>query len=380
MGIKKTNTEFLSEVKARTGNEYTFLEAYKNNSTKINVKHEICGNVYSVAPVKFLSQGRRCPFCNRKRITKESMQIELDQKFGISKYTLLSDYITQHDEILVRNNTCNHEYNTTPYLLRISKGCKICNEGLAKKKENETFLEEVYKLVGSEYTFLENYKGKSSKIKVRHNSKNCNNFEYYVTPNNFLSQKNRCPYCNGGMSYDYERFLKLFNEKSNNGEYELISKEYKNTNTKVLVKHNSNKCNNNIFAVRPRDFLSNGTRCPICKSSKGEKLIKKFLDDNNIKYEQEFTMDNCRNIRVLPFDFKIGDTLVEFDGLQHYKPSFGIERFISTKNNDKIKDDYCKEHGIKLVRIKYTQINNIEKILENIVSSTTIPVREVPDK
>ncbi len=31
---------------------------------------------------------------------------------------------------------------------------------------------------------------------------------------------------------------------------------------------------------------------------------------------------------------------------------------------DKIKTDYCKSNNIKLIRIPYTEFNNIEKILD----------------
>lgn len=38
--------------------------------------------------------------------------------------------------------------------------------------------------------------------------------------------------------------------------------------------------------------------------------------------------------------------------------------FEQTQKRDKIKDDYCKENNINLLRIKYTEINNISQILE----------------
>ena len=59
-------------------------------------------------------------------------------------------------------------------------------------KSNDEFLNDVQKQTGSEYTFLEKYKGSMIKIKVKHNK--CKNI-YKVTPNAFLSHGNRCPYC-----------------------------------------------------------------------------------------------------------------------------------------------------------------------------------------
>jgi len=56
---------------------------------------------------------------------------------------------------------------------------------------------------------------------------------------------------------------------------------------------------------------------------------------------------------------------IEYDGMQHFKVvDFfgGEEKFKYTKQNDKIKNDSCKENNIKMLRIAYTQFKNIETI------------------
>jgi len=57
-------------------------------------------------------------------------------------------------------------------------------------------------------------------------------------------------------------------------------------------------------------------------------------------------------------------SLIEYDGIQHYKPTFGEKSFVLTKNNDKIKTKYCLDNGIKLIRIPYWEKENIEEILQ----------------
>jgi Mor family transcriptional regulator len=42
----------------------------------------------------------------------------------------------------------------------------------------------------------------------------------------------------------------------------------------------------------------------------------------------------------------------------------GVESFNKLKINDKIKNDYCEENYIELIRIKYDQINRIFEILK----------------
>jgi hypothetical protein len=55
-----------------------------------------------------------------------------------------------------------------------------------------------------------------------------------------------------------------------------------------------------------------------------------------------------------------------FYGEQHFKPMgyFGGEKkLLYTQQNDKIKNEYCKNNNIRLIRIPYYNINNIDEIL-----------------
>jgi hypothetical protein len=100
--------------------------------------------------------------------------------------------------------------------------------------------------------------------------------------------------------------------------------------------------------------------CPSCNESKGEKLIAKILDENGIVYERQKRYKDCRGKRLpLPFDFYIPsiNTLIEFDGKQHFIPCvmFGGEyALLETQRLDTIKTNYCLSRGIPLVRVSYT--------------------------
>ena len=95
----------------------------------------------------------------------------------------------------------------------------------------------------------------------------------------------------------------------------------------------------------------------------------RLLEKSNIKYIKENTFIECRNKLPLPFDFYLPDynTIIEFDGIQHYKAvkCFGGEkRFKETKKHDKIKNNYCEKNNIKMVRIKYDE--DIESVLRKL--------------
>lgn len=119
------------------------------------------------------------------------------------------------------------------------------------------------------------------------------------------------------------------------------------------------------------DKLEFGNECD--SSSNGEKKITEYLQQENIFFHKEKTFDDLIYVSNLRFDFYIPkqNIAIEFDGIQHYKPVGyfgGNDAFIETQKRDKLKDIYCKEKNIKLVRIPYFEINNINTILDGVFS------------
>ena len=81
----------------------------------------------------------------------------------------------------------------------------------------------------------------------------------------------------------------------------------------------------------------------------------------------------------MPFDFYLPEynVCIEYDGIQHFEPTrfnkkMTIEEandnFIQQKFRDEIKNNYCKNNNIKLLRIPYTEYDNIEKIINKYLS------------
>ncbi|MCK9447291.1 hypothetical protein M0Q50_10610 [bacterium] len=152
--------------------------------------------------------------------------------------------------------------------------------------------------------------------------------------------------------------------KINNNKYTYDNVEYVNAHTKVIV-----TCQlHGDFLVSPNKHLS-GSGCPICCDSKSEKIITKYLSDNNKIYERQKKFVDCKNIKCLPFDFYLPkiNTCIEFDGEQHYIKHniWGEEKLKRTQIHDQIKNIYCVENNIKLLRISYKEniIDKIEKYI-----------------
>lgn len=138
------------------------------------------------------------------------------------------------------------------------------------------------------------------------------------------------------------------------------------------------------FTQSVNSHLTDENGCPICKSSRGEAKVKRYLKTNNINFIYQKTFPDCKRIRVLKFDFYLSDLniCIEFDGEQHYNVAKfsknedrNILNFQLTKIRDDIKNKYCNEKGIKLIRIPYKEIDNIENILSSQLTIGDKPIK-----
>lgn len=187
----------------------------------------------------------------------------------------------------------------------------------------------------------------------------------------------KCPECRS----DKSRRLFAFSpnevyEKVTSLGGELLNKEdYVNLTTKNLDII-CPRCKTAVFTTSLRNFCQHGGQsCPECyrKESIGERLVRQWLEKNKIYFIQEKWFPDCRDINPLPFDFYLPDknTVIEFDGQQHFQETHYFSRYNSddsitsyTQYHDSIKTDYCNSHNINLIRIPYTKINDIENILQ----------------
>ena len=112
-----------------------------------------------------------------------------------NEYQVLGQYQDAKTKIKLLHITCGNQYDTKPNNFLSGKRCPFCFE--RKMLTTEKFKKKVFNLVGDKYTVLSQYTGSLDKIKMRHNSADCNYYEYEVTPTNFIHNNSRCPKCAG---------------------------------------------------------------------------------------------------------------------------------------------------------------------------------------
>lgn len=364
MAKKKTHEEYVGELKIKNPN-IEVIEKYVNTHTKIlhRCLKDICKHEWYASPHDILN-GTGCPKCAGN--VKKTHEEFIEEMFDINPFIeILSTYINSTTKVECRclADGCEHIWKTKPSHLLDGHGCPKCaHRNLGKKLtlSNEEFVTRV-KLHNENIELLSDYVNAFTKIKYR-----CLVCGYigYALPHNLI--RDNCPRCSQHERYTTESFRQKIS--SINPDI-LVVGEYVNNTTKI-------EClclkDGNHWMTEPRLLLI-GYGCPQCNETSGELSVRLWLEKHNINYIFQKTFEGCKNVRLLPFDFYLPkyNCCIEYQGRQHYEPvdfsgkgmEYAKEQLCIIQNRDNIKNEYCKNNGISLLRIPY--FKNVEEELNN---------------
>lgn len=368
MPKKLTKEEFINREPDLLSGEYEFIGKYKGANTKTLLKHNVCNYTWGIMPNGF-HQGSRCPQCSvlkrskKRSFTKEEF-IEREGDIKSGEYEMLGDYVGSLSKTLFKHNSCGYEWMITPASFYTGVRCPKCGGKESARKRSLTkhmFCSRERDIQSGEYLMLGEYMNTNAKTLFKHDA--CG-YEWEITPGSFHAG-HRCPKCSMNAKLTKEEFCDR-EEDIISGEYTILG-DYITARKKTLFRHNF--CGYK-WMVTPDKFYR-GRRCPRCNESKGEKSIEALLHLSNLSFEPQKRFDTCRYKKTLPFDFYINDSfLVEYDGEQHFMPNDyfgGDEGFKLRQLRDNIKTKWAKDNGIPLVRIPYTEFDNIEQIIKDSV-------------
>lgn len=147
--------------------------------------------------------------------------------------------------------------------------------------------------------------------------------------------------------------------------------EEKNEKGRYLYKCQCSCELQNIKYVDYHSLTSGHTSSCGCMVSKGEYKIENLLKKNNISYEKQKIFEGLPCKR---FDFYVNNQyVIEYDGKQHfisYSSGWSSEEQLkNTQENDRIKNQYCFDNNIPIIRIPYTYYDKIE--LEDLLLETS---------
>lgn len=126
----------------------------------------------------------------------------------------------------------------------------------------------------------------------------------------------------------------------------------------------------NFFETSLTSYRFGKNRCGVCTKpiSRYEYNVMLWLENNDVKFIHQKFFEDCKDNIVLRFDFYVFDKnlLIEVDGEGHYFPAHfnqmsnasAEKSFSQIQKHDKIKNKYCEENNIRLLRIPYWDMLN----------------------
>lgn len=257
-------------------------------------------------------------------------------------------------------NICNTKFITTGKLIR-NGHTKTCGCQTNRKKD----------MIGKTFNYLTVLyelpkRGENNKRIYYHCKCKCGN---ECDVNGVSLRNGRIKSCG---CYKHEQISKIKTKNLINQTFGLLTvkKRYEEPSKDGRVQWVCTCDCGNTKIVSSHQLLSGNTISCGCANSYGEAAIIKILNENNIDflYNKQYYKDLVsKNNIPLRYDFIILQNglpirLIEFDGPQHEKPYayFGGDlHFQETHYNDNLKNKYALLHNIPLVRIPYTERDNI---------------------
>ncbi len=166
-----------------------------------------------------------------------------------------------------------------------------------------------------------------------------------------------CPWCETHpFEYSLDE-IQVRAEELWGNEYSFLNVDKlknKNGSKRVLVCHN--KCGFK-YSVNLWNFL-HGQGCPKCKSSHGERKVRRYLQQHNFLFLEQKSIKV--NNSYLKLDFYLENNgkkfAIEYNGIQHYQPVAyfnGEQGFAAQQKRDNLKKEYCLNNNIELIIIPY---------------------------
>lgn len=376
---KKTQEEFISEVKQKHGDKYGLENCvYSGYLEMVTVNCPIHGD-FSIRADHFL-RGCGCHKCAKESANKKQMLtndefIDRARKVHQGKYSYAkTEYDGLSNDVII---TCpkhgDFEQNAGNHLN--GRGCPMCGKEKSIKRHSLTFgdfKKRADVVHNGKYDYIEetfkNGKSKMTIICPKHGE-----FSQRASVH-LLGQG--CPICGREKSTkvvsESKSTTEFINEarKLHNEKYDYSKVEYENNYTDVIIlcpKHGE-------FLQTPKNHLK-GSGCPRCKTSRLESDVAKVLNEIGIQYIHRASKRDLDWIGNQHLDFYIPSKMIaiECQGEQHFSPidfagkgdSWALKKLNEQQRLDTKKIEKCHKNGVQLFYINFD--DNIVKSVKAII-------------
>lgn len=364
--VKISNEEIISFMKE---NGYTYIDEnkdkiysndyywYRQDSTGYVCRMSYSNlKLYNKSPIIF-------GFGNTRRI--ENMKLFISNKNPNIKIINSKDIYKNKRKRTLFTMECECGNVFTQTFDDIYKNTRICCQKCTNKLRGKTRREskDVFDLIHKlGYKIIEKVDKPSKKQKILVENKD--GYRGYVCYKDLKKGSDMTIFSN---QINKDNFIYNANIYAKNNNIKSIAIDF-NYDNNYSVQALDFKCScGNIFTTSINSFTNGKTRCDNCSGSisRYEDTVRRYLNSINIKYIPEFVINSCRDILPLPFDFCLKESgkLIEVDGVQHFEPTTFCSKVLNAEENleyvkkhDEIKNNYCKQWNIPLLRISYKEI------------------------
>jgi len=344
MSDKKMQTVFRAKNEAKKSKLQNSSKSYVLNNITQSIEKCVIHGDFVVYPSDKIKGNHGCKICKKEKQFAEKTQkfIERAKNFHKEKYSYKNTLVKKESEKIIITCSEHGDFLETTANHLNGSGCIKCDY-----KNN--FISNANELHKDKYSYSEvKYENQKTPVMIK-----CKKHGFFeMTPLNHLKGKG-CPHC----KTEDEKFIKKLNE--------IHEKKYTYKNVKSTALKNKI----NVVCKLHGDFEItvqahvNGAGCPSCNPSLMPKESKQLIKVDNVLNEfdmqKEKRFAECRNVYPLPFDRYVEslNLCIEYDGRQHFDviDFLGNEKLSQQQLHDEIKNNYCIENKINLLRIKYTQ-------------------------
>ena len=371
--MAKYNEDFIRNFFDKHNDTMEFLSITppnKNRKRDVIWVCKICGEKQSShINGKFFNRNyymcRKCATkeANKTNLTIEDIRILVENN---SNCILLSNEYTRAKDNLDFICECGNPFSTSYEQFKDNnkRQCNDCGYENGKNKNTinkEIIFRQIKDMLGEDFEILnkDDYKNKQTSLIILH--KKCNH-TFERTPQKIINEEQiGCGFCGfHAHTLTFESANYKLNEITN--DFELISL-HKKEDGDILLEIKRKECGCVLFRELSQIKKSQGAKCECMTQSISSKKVEEFLIENLIEYRKEEKFENCKFYKQLPFDYYLPkyNICIEVDGRQHDEiiPQWGgLEGFIDRKIRDTIKNIYCQQNDIKLIRIKEKDVKN----------------------
>lgn len=330
-----------------------------------------CGHSFDISPSN-LAMGKWCPYCSKipKRLCAEDCEQCHTRSLASHPRADLWDAVrncmparavfrTSNKPAWFRCK-CGHSFNV---LISQLKNCTYCEgTGICDDECDQCWKKSFASHPRAAFWSNQN------KVNPRNVHMNCNRkywfacscgHEIHLAPGTIVSQDVWCGYCAGkrlcegvcqmcaDMSFASHPRATFWHERNAVTPRDVFRRAPAKYWFRCAAGHE--------FEAAP-DNVSGGKWCPKCKN-KTEALIEDFLQESGIEFTRQPRFDWCRNVLCLPFDFEVGDQLIECDGAQHFRDVAAFRStaaMVRTRDVKKMRDAFA--NGRRVIRISQEDI------------------------